>query len=256
MDASFGRLPGELRNEIFELAMPCDNDIKVAIIGDAECWLPTFRGLKQVRAAIGGLPASCKQAQVEASSMFWAEKRVTLHYALQPWKARVHWYPERLDILRCGLRSFLDVIGPRHASEIRQLVVEIEWVHDKDSFGKFGGLIASGLAKALRKAAARLHKQAKILIQLATRATAREPGIPADRFRYRYRQSADATLIAVIPITNMLDAMQAVDEACAAAQEIVDAGQSDDTTKVLEGEALQKAKKYMTIEVRTWFNGL
>ncbi|KAK5684055.1 hypothetical protein LTS10_003919 [Elasticomyces elasticus] len=256
MDTSFGRLPGELRNEIFELAMPCDNDIKVAIIGDAECWLPTFCGLKQVRATIGGLPASCRQAHEEASSIFWAEKRVTIHYALQPWKARVHWYPERLDILRCGLRSFLDMIGPRHASEIRRLVVEIEWVHDKDSLWKFGGLIASGLVKALRHAAQRLHKTVKISIQLATQATAREPGIPADRFRYRYRQSADATLIAVIPITNMSDAMQAVDEACAAAQEIVDAGQFDDTTKVLEGEALQKAKKYMTTEVRTWFNGL
>ncbi|KAK4898447.1 hypothetical protein LTR27_004044 [Elasticomyces elasticus] len=254
MDTSFGRLPGELRNEIFELAMPCDTDIKIAIIGDAECWFPTFRGLKQVHAATGGLPASCKQAHEEASSIFWAEKRVTIHYALQPWKARVHWFEERVDILRCGLRSFLDMVGPRHASEIRRLVVEIDWVHDKESLRKFDGVIASGLVKALRKATMRLHKQAKISLQLSVQGRARQPPIPADRFQWR--RSADVTLIAVIPITTMADAMQAVDDACAAEQGAVDARQRGDVVRGLETEALQKAKSYMTMEVRTWFNSL
>ncbi|KAK5746269.1 hypothetical protein LTR17_001004 [Elasticomyces elasticus] len=247
-------LPGELRNEIFELAMPCDNDIKVAIIGDAECWLPTFCGLKQVHAAIGGLPASCKQAQEEASSIFWAGKRVTIHYGLQPCKERFHWFEERVDILRCGLRSFLDMIGPRHASQIRQLVVEVDWVHDKESLRKFDGVIASGLVKALRMAAERLHKEARISLQLSVQGRARQPRIPADWFRYR--QTADITLITVIPIATMSGAMQAVDDACAAEQRAVDARQRGDVVRALETEALQKAKKYMTIEIRTWFDGL
>ncbi|KAK5703949.1 hypothetical protein LTR97_002962 [Elasticomyces elasticus] len=254
MDTSFGRLPGELRNKIFELAMPCKKNIKVAIIGDAKCWLPTFRGLKQVRAAIGGLPASCKQAHEEASSIFWAKKRVTIHYGLQPCKERFHWFEERVDILRCGLRGFLDVIGPHHASEIRQLIVEVDWVHDEESLQKFDGAIASGLVKPLRKAATRLHKQAKISLQLAVQGRARQQRLPADRFRYR--QTADVTLIATIPITNVLDAMQAVDEACAAEQGTIDGGSRGDAVKALEAEALQKAKKYLTIEVRTWFNDL
>ncbi|KAK4954799.1 hypothetical protein LTR10_006991 [Elasticomyces elasticus] len=245
MDTSFGRLPGELRNEIFELAMPCDNNIKVAIISDAECWLPTFRGLKQVRAAIGGLHASCRQAREEASSIFWAEKRVTIHYGLQPCKERFHWFEERVDILRCGLRSFLDMMGPQHASEIRHLVVEVDWVHDEESLRKFDGVVASGLVKPLRKAAERLHKQAKISLQLSVQGRARQPRLPADRFRYR--QTADVTLIATIPITNVLNAMQAVDEACAAEQGTIDAGQRGDAVKALEAEALQKAKKYLRL---------
>ncbi|KAK3636711.1 hypothetical protein LTR56_014012 [Elasticomyces elasticus] len=235
MDTSFGRLPGELRNEIFELVMPCDNDIKV-------------------RAAIGGLPASCRQAREEASSIFWAEKRFTIHYGLQLCKERFHWFEERVDILRCGLRSFLDMIGPQHASEIRQLIVEVDWVYDTESLRKFDGVIASGLVKPLRKAAERLHKQAKISLQLAVQGRARQQRIPADRFRYR--QTADVKLIAVIPITSMSDGIQAVDEACAAEQEAVDARQRGDVIKALETKALQNAKKYLTIEVRTWFDGL
>ena len=115
----FQRLPGELRNEIYELALLEPDGVKISLAGrKAKLVHESATYSRRAVAAINSLPATCKAVRAETQNLFFSINKFT--FITQHFKQK-----RSSDFWIRTLQKWTSQIGQDHLSQIKRVSFDL-----------------------------------------------------------------------------------------------------------------------------------